>query len=54
MNEPHAFGCGAFVCDLLACPLALFPRSCKLFPFMAEKLDPKEIATLEELATFNT
>ena len=35
-------------------PLALFPRSCKLFPIMAEKLDPKEIATLEELATFNT
>ncbi len=47
-------GVGLFVCDLLASPLALFPRSCKPFPIMAEKLDPKEIATLEELATFNT
>ncbi len=31
-------------------PLALFPHSGILFPLMAEKLDPKEIVTLEELA----
>ncbi len=31
-------------------PLALFPRSGILFPSMAEKLDPNEIVTLEELA----
>ncbi len=30
--------------------LALSPRSCILFSLMAEKLDPKEIVTLEELA----
>ncbi len=34
-------------------PLALFPRSCKLLPLMAEKLDPNEIVTLEELALSN-
>ncbi len=31
-------------------PLALFPHSGILVPLMAEKLDPKEIVTLEELA----
>ncbi len=31
-------------------PLALFPHSGILFTLMAEKLDPKEIVTLEELA----
>ncbi len=30
-------------------PLALFPHSGILFPLMAEKLDPNEIVTLEEL-----
>ncbi len=35
---------------LLASPLALFPHSGILCPLMAEKLDPKEIVTLEELA----
>jgi len=34
-------------------PLALFPHSGILFPLMAEKLDPKEIVTLEELAIPN-
>ena len=34
-------------------PLALFPRSGILFPLMAEKLDPKEIVTLEELSISN-
>ncbi len=34
-------------------PLALFPRSGILFTLMAEKLDPKEIVTLEELAISN-
>ncbi len=34
-------------------PLALFPHSGMLFPLMAEKLDPNEIVTLEELALSN-
>ncbi len=34
-------------------PLALFPRSGILFPLMAEKLDPNDLVTLEELALSN-
>ncbi len=52
---------GIFCLDAVACPLlahglnifpplALFPHSDILFPLMAEKLDPNEIVTLEELA----
>ncbi len=41
---------GALPSHSLPPPLALFPRSGILFPLMAEKLDAKEIVTLEELA----
>ncbi len=41
---------GALPSHSLPPPLALFPRSGILFPLMAEKLDPNEIITLEELA----
>ena len=34
----------------LPSPLAVFPHSGILFSLMAEKLDPNEIITLEELA----